>query len=163
MNIDKLTRLTSAAKSALEKTEPLLLLDFGSAQLRRYFKVGTSVARRVVENDLASSEARRDILHFRLISQGMIAFGTLAGREAEAEPEPGSHFPGMDRWLCLANCAGLYNKCKGRGDDDEDDEAQAEGEEGEEPDDEGDEDDVAGLGCYLAYMSCVAGCTPPVS
>ncbi len=163
MSAQKSEQLTAAAKSLLERAEPLVREGGISQELRRYFQAASRVARRVVENDLTSKEACRDIRQYRYLSQGMIAATTLVAREAEVEP--GSHFPGMDRYLCMAGCVGAYNKCMGRdggGGDDGGDEPKDVG--SDEPDDGGDDGgSLDGLGCYLAYASCLAGCTPPTS
>lgn len=157
MSGDDSARLTATAKSVLQKTGPLVRGRQGSPELRRYFRAAARVAQRVVEKDLASNGARHDVERFRLISQGVIAIGASVAREIEVQPD--SHFPGMDRYLCMASCVAAYNKCKGRDGSDDDDEPQVET---DEPDD-GDEGDPIDLGCYLAYASCLSGCTPPMS
>ena len=86
----------------------------------------------------------------------MIAMGTLISHGVELEP--GSNFPGLDRALCMANCLKAYNTCMGREDGGGEGEPEEDG--GiDQPDDPDDDGGLEGLGCYMAYASCLTGCT----
>jgi len=156
-------QLTATARSVLKKTAPHIRERGSSPELREYFKAASGAAQRVVDGDLTSSKALADISRFRLISQGMIATGTLVTRDVDIDidADSGSNFPGMDRYLCMAKCLKAYHDCVeaegggGNGDEPEDDDAI------DVPDDEGDDDVLGGLGCYLSYANCLSGCTPP--
>ncbi|MBK8446523.1 MAG: hypothetical protein IPL41_07555 [Micropruina sp.] len=157
-NAKNSTRLAATARSVLKRTAPLLREGAAATELSGYFEAASRTARRVLDDDLTSSEARQQIAEFRLLSQGMIAMGTLISHEVELEP--GSTFPGLDRALCMAKCLKAYNTCMGRDDGGGEDEPEEDG--GiDQPDDPDDDGGLEGLGCYMAYASCLAGCTPP--